>query len=244
MANVITHEDGNTFVAGGLTFKFINSNYKDHKTTDKEVVVLKSADILRSYDRVFDAAPNKNFLEIGIFEGGSTLFFAVAHPEFRISALDIRDPDDAVLRHIHDLGLNERVKIHYNTSQSDKDALGKIIREDFRDEDIGFICDDASHNYGLSRRTFELTFGKLARGGQYCLEDWAWAHWKSTSSTAAALTNLVFEMVVLLPSTRPLIDSIEILPNYVRLVRGPGKIDSDISIDSMMRLRDKRLTLI
>lgn len=244
MANIITSEDGNSFVAAGLAFKFVSSNYKDHKTTKEEVVVLKTAEILRSYDPIFAAAPNKNFLEVGIFEGGSTLYFALAHPEFKISAIDIRKPDEAVLRHIHDLGLTDRVKIHYETSQSDEDALKKIIREDFGGGELGLICDDASHVYSLSRRTFELTFGKLAAGGQYCLEDWAWSHWKGNASPDVALSNLVFEMIALLPSTRPLIDSIEILPNYVRLVRGIGKISRNVDMDAMMNLRGKKFTLL
>ncbi len=174
MLDIVTKDDPNCFSAGGVSFRFVNSNYESHKTTSDEVIVLKPASLLAAYDKVFDSAPRKNFLELGIFEGGSTIFFALAHPDFRISAVDIRKPDEAVLRHLHDLGLNDRVKVYYETGQSDEDALNRIFRDDFGNEQLGLVSDDASHEYQLSRRTFELTFGRLAQGGCYCLEDWAW----------------------------------------------------------------------
>ena len=245
---IITDETGTSFKVLDQLFEVVTSNYHQHKTTKDKIVVLKGADMLRSYDAVFQKAPKKTLFEIGVFEGGSTIFFALANPELKIVGLDIRKPDEAVLRHLRDLKLEDRVKIYYETSQTDADAISRILRDDFRDDEIGVVIDDASHNYNLSRKTFELTFGHVASGGYYCLEDWAWAHWGGAFQTEQwidqpALTNLVFEISMLLPSARPLIDEIRITPGVVQVLRGSRKIGS-FSIDDLLRLRGKQLARI
>jgi hypothetical protein len=152
------------------------------------------------------------------------------------------------LRHIRDLGLQDRVKIYYNVSQADKEQIDKAVRDEFGDAEIGIISDDASHNYRFSKATFELSFGRLASGGFYCLEDWAWAHWGEPFQTQVwtdqpALTNLVFELLMMYASTPGLIERIEVLPALVLLKRGVAK-RGDFKIDELIRMRGKKLTLI
>ena len=96
--------------------------------------------------------------------------------------------------------------------------------------------------------TFELSFGRLASGGFYCLEDWAWAHWGEPFQTQVwtdqpALTNLVFELLMMYASTPGLIDRIEVLPALVLLKRGVAK-RGDFKIDELIKMRGKKLTLI
>jgi cephalosporin hydroxylase len=243
--DIISQETEGGFEAAGLKFKVVTSNYHQHKTTKDEIVVLKGADLFRFYDGVFPRIPKNSLLEVGVFEGGSTIFFALANQKLKIVGIDIRKPDECVLRHIHDLGLGDRVKIYYETNQADQDAISNILLNEFGDEGIGIIIDDASHNYGLSKRTFELTFGKIAPGGSYCLEDWSWAHWDGIFQTEQwinqpALTNLVFEIAMLCPSARPLIDEINIRPGVVQVVRGSRKF-GEFSLDSLVRMRGKKL---
>jgi Cephalosporin hydroxylase len=247
-SEIITHEFADGFEAGGIRFKVIKSDYFNHKTTGDEVVILKGPKFLRTYDDLFKAARSNSVLEFGVFEGGSILFFALAYPDFRFVGVDIRNPDSAVLDHIQRIGLSDRVTIYYNTSQSDSEALKKIMTDDFKFEALGLIIDDASHNYNLSKKTFELTFGHLDHNGTYCLEDWAWAHWAEPFQTKQwidqpALTNLVFEILMLYPSTQGLIEDIKILPAAVHIRRGERRIDR-ISLDELIRARGKTLALI
>jgi cephalosporin hydroxylase len=247
-AGIISNETEAGFDVAGIRFEVVTSNYHQHKTTKDKVVVLKGAEMLRSYDAIFQRAPKKTLFEIGVFEGGSTIYFALANPGLKIVGLDIRKPDEAVLRHLHDLGLADRVKIHYETSQSDPDAISRILRDDFGADEVGIVIDDASHNYHLSKKTFELTFGNVAAGGFYCLEDWAWAHWSGPFQTEQwidqpALTNLVFEMSMLLPSARPLIEDIRITPGVVQVLRGNRKT-GPFSIDKLLKMRGKNLAFI
>jgi predicted O-methyltransferase YrrM len=247
VSDIIVGETNDGFQAAGLNFKVVTSNYQEHKTNRNQIVVLKGADLLRSYRTVFEAAPNKRVLEFGIFEGGSTIYYALANPDCQIIAVDTCNPSEEVFRYIRDLGLSERVKLFYNTSQSDPDAIRRILAAEFKDEPLGIVMDDASHMYEYSRRSFELTFGRLAPGGFYCLEDWAWAHWgdyqKNKWVDKPALTNMVFELVMLYPSSSPLIDKIEITRGCVQISRGPRKI-GEFSIDDLILSRGKKLNLI
>lgn len=245
---IVSREWDSGFEAGGVTFKVVTENYHAYKTTQEEVVILKRLILLRLYDLVFPSLPRPTLLEVGVFEGGSALFFALAYPHIKIVGVDIKMPDEAVLRRIHDLGLSDRVKIHYETSQTDADKLGKILAEDFNGEEIGMIIDDASHDYALSRRTFEILFGHLAPGGSYCLEDWSWAHWGEPFQTQQwvdkpALSNLAFEMLMLLPSVRGLIESIDVKRQFVRVIKGLMKIDQ-LNLNQMIMMRGKKLSHI
>lgn len=247
-SEIITGELDDGFIAKGLKFREVRSNFRDHKTTSEEIVVLKGTKFLRTYDPVFASAPNKNVLEFGVFEGGSIIFFGLAYPAFMFVGVDIRQPSEAVLRHIHDLGLSDRVKIYYETSQHDQSAVERILRDDFGGDPLGVVMDDASHMYSLSRRTFELTFGRIQAGGTYVLEDWAWAHWGEPYQTQMwtdrpALSNLLFEIQMLQASVGGLIDVITVRSNVACIKRGPRSIGA-ISLDDLIVARGKKLALI
>jgi hypothetical protein len=67
--------------------------------------------------------------------------------------------------------------------------------------------DDASHTYEETRTSFEFLFPLLSPGGIYVIEDWSWAHHPDYQSADArfsnhrALSNLLFEQIMLLGST-------------------------------------------
>jgi cephalosporin hydroxylase len=156
--------DGDThFTVKGTAFEIINKDYNLHKTNENRVVILKGPTFLATYDAVLASAPTKNVLEFGVFEGGSLIYLALAFPEFRFVGIDIRKPSEAVAARLRDLGLQDRVKIYYDVSQADVGAISKIVADEFGNKPIGTIIDDASHNYNLSRKSFELTFGHPAR---------------------------------------------------------------------------------
>lgn len=248
ISELIVRENGDEFEAAGANFRYVNTDFHLHKTTENQIVILKSANFLKLYDKMFASSPTRNVLEFGVFEGGSIILFALAYPDFKFVGVDIRRPNEAVLRHIEDLNLQNRVKIFYNTSQTDRDAINRIVDSEFGAEGIGIISDDASHNYHYSKRTFELTFGRLAASGFYCLEDWAWAHWGEPYQTQQwvdqpALTNLLFEILILYASTHDLIRGVETRPTLACIQRGAAKL-GEFQIDKLLRMRGKTLTLI
>jgi hypothetical protein len=212
------------------------------------VVILKDPAFLRRYDPAFQSAPTKNALEFGIFEGGSLLYFALAFPDFRFVGIDIRPPDSAVQDLVLSLGLEDRVKLYYETSQADETKLGAILEREFGTEPLGLVMDDASHQYALSRRSFELTFPRIAPGGTYCLEDWGWAHWPGFTqwTDQPALSNLIFEFVVLAASAAQWVSLLSIPTGSLAFV-GRGNQSATampMNLSSILRLGDRKLTPI
>ena len=245
---LITKRNGPVFEAGGLSFRFINSNYSSYTTSAEEIIILKDPSFLVKYDAIFEHAPSRNVVEFGVFEGGSIILFALAYPEFKFVGIDIRQPNKHVLDHITRLGLEDRVKIYYGVSQTDGTRIAEIIEEEFPDGKIGIISDDASHQYNFSKRTFELTFGRLVEGGLYVLEDWAWAHWAEPYQTQIwtdqpALTNLVFEIIAMHASTHNVILRIEVRPGFICIERGGAKLEG-LDFQQSIRMRGKQFALI
>ena len=87
--------------------------------------------------------------------------------------------------------------------------------------------------------------GRIAAGGAYCLEDWGWSHepGHETWADEPALSNLVFELTVLMRSTRNLVAMIETHPVVSFVTRGAARIDR-IELDHLLQLRGRRLPLI
>ena len=138
--------------------------------------LFKSKDMLDEYERAFEARPGfvaDHVLELGIWAGGSVAYWNLITQPSRLSAVDISDRGDpALLERFR--ASHPGVTTHWQTSQADEVALGQVVREDGL-VPLDLVIDDASHLYGLSRRSFEILFGMLRPGGLYCLEDWNWS---------------------------------------------------------------------
>jgi cephalosporin hydroxylase len=244
-SEIIDNEDGLRFTVAGLKFRTLMPDDVNRTTTEDEFVILKSPKFLRKYDDIFKSIPTSNVVEIGIAEGGSLLYFALAFPHLSFVGIDLRHPSQTVLDHIQRLNLQDRVKIYYNTSQTDENRIHEILKFNFGPERIGAIIDDASHMHSLSRRTFEITFDYLANSGVYCLEDWAWAHEPGLAETTLwrdqpSLANLLFELCLLQPSVPGLINSIYVDPAVAFIRRGNYRTAPTV-LDIMLRLRGRSI---
>src|SRR5215207_423787 len=52
--------------------------------------------------------------------------------------------------------------------------LGAIVADEFGDEELDLVIDDASHRLEPTRTSFETLFPRLRDGGLYLIEDWKW----------------------------------------------------------------------
>jgi cephalosporin hydroxylase len=87
----------------------------------------------------------------------------------RMSAVDISgQPVAPLLQYIAD---KEGRFVHFSTSQSDREILEHIVRNELADE-LDLVVDDASHTYEQTRSSFEILFPLLRPGGIYSVEDW------------------------------------------------------------------------
>jgi hypothetical protein len=243
----IVHTATDRFEIDGLKFRF---SAEPGITTKDEIFLFKDANFVNCYLRDIAKLNPRRVFEFGIFQGGSALFLAGAFDLERYSCLDICDqlPEFEAVVKSHRIGAV--VRTHYNVGQDDADAVRAIFAVDFYDAPPDFIIDDCSHEYELTKRSFEITWPMLKSGGHYLIEDWAWAHWDVTQDPASgwssrlAPTNLVFDLVMALGSTN-LIESIEVKPPYVVLTKSSQPTNwQDHWLDGVIKMRGKTLNKI
>jgi hypothetical protein len=145
-----------------------------------------------------------------------------------MSALDLRqEPTPALVEYVQS---QNGQSIHFHASQTDERILDRIINEDLSGR-LNMVVDDASHAYGLTRRSFELLYPRLSPGRTYIIEDWAWSHLSPYQADDApgaaqpALTNIIFDIVQLQGST-DLIAEVRICRSMV-IIRKPDSSSLD-----------------
>jgi predicted O-methyltransferase YrrM len=239
------------FVVDGLEFGSDLASFTE-KTTRDRVVILKESRLLREYLDFLAPHKTANILELGIWQGGSSLFYGMATDARRVVAIDLgADKHPAIEEIIAERALGDRIKLHFGVSQDDRDTVRAIIEREFSDEPLDLVIDDASHQYDYSRRSFEIVFPRLREGGLYIIEDWNWAHYGAEIYQSGekwgdnpALTNLIFELLIAYGSHSDIFSNIVVRPGFVAIRKGSRQLDDDFRLDDLLRMRGKKLTLI
>ncbi len=254
------------FVVGGLSFGSDLGSYQELTTPDN-VVILKEARLLKEYLNFLAPHPVRNILEFGIWQGGSPLFYGMATDAQKIVALDHLNPGPAPADAAHDravalayknpaldgiierYGMSKRVKLHFGVSQDDRAAVTAVMDEEFGDEPIDLVIDDASHYYAHSRKSFEIAFPRLREGGLYIIEDWQWAHSPAYQNGGhfadkPALSNLIFELLIAYGSQPDLFWNIIVRDWFVAVTKGSRPLGDDFRLDDQLRMRGATLSLI
>jgi len=187
----------------------------------------------------------KNIMEVGMFEGGSLVFFDKLFTPDKIVGVDIRrEPIKPLERYVRD---KSHIKTYYGRSQ---DKIGTLMaaRSNFPDG-IDLVVDDASHMYAETKATFEMLFPLVRPGGYYIIEDWAWAHQPDHNQDTPhpwhdkpALTNLVFQIVVA-SACYGVIEEVVVNSNLVCIKKGRGVLPEN-ALDLHGRLRGRELPMI
>lgn len=160
-------------------------------SSEDDFCLVKTPKFVETYLGLAHEKP-QHILELGIYQGGSLVFFERLFRPARIVGIELSTtPIPALDQYI---GRGSVIRPYQGTSQADRDRLDEILSSEFP-EGIDLIVDDASHQYGLSRQSFAICFPYLKEGGLYILEDWSW-NLRTSEPTAPALVNLVFEWVV------------------------------------------------
>jgi len=206
----------NEFEIGGILFVWTPNDYTVTTTLEK-VVILKPAGMLQFYQDYFLPKNVHKVLEFGIWQGGSPMALTHLLNLDVFVGIDISSPLPVVDALIKDKGLDSRISLHYQTSQSDIPAVRDIIKKHFSENSLDLIIDDASHEYEHSIRSFEAAFPYLKPGGHYVIEDWGWSHWPDFEHYAQSkahlisFSTLVFELVMACASSNTVIQNILVL---------------------------------
>jgi hypothetical protein len=183
----------------------------------------------------------KNICEIGIYKGGSIAFYHKLFNPEKIVAFDLQEKQPEILdQYIDDNALGNVIKTYYGVDQSDRYLLEAISVKEIGSAFYDVIVDDASHLLEPTRLSFNALFPKLRCGGYYLIEDWGWAHWNRPEwqdnggpwKEQRPLSNLVFEICMLMASRPDLIESVKLLPAYAIIRKGSAvNIDRDYEFD-------------
>ena len=234
------------FTVDGIRFKVVHED-PTGRTDESAVALAKPWAFVESELQALSGLNVRRMLEIGVKEGGSAVLWALLLPVERYVGVDIRPLEIAFPSDVRNHPRWRAIRLYGNTSQDDREAIERIFDNEF-DGPLDLIIDDASHQYELTRKAFEICFPKLRKGGIYLIEDWAWAQndgpWSSATHPwhdRPSLANLVLRLVLLAASHRDIISRMEVRRQFVTVVRGPGRIGDTFDVEQAANGR-RRLT--
>lgn len=188
-------------------------------------------------------------IELGIWDGGSSVFwYELLQPRKHV-ALDIAMRDDSAYfrKYIEQNDLQANLITYWGTDQTDAPKLRDIVAREFSSQ-LDLVLDDASHAYAATKASFEILFPYLRPGGLYIIEDWAWAFWKEFQTpnnpwhNTRPLADLIVELVQAVGSTQVFaprvmagnsetvwqtpISNLVIFPHFVVVERGDRELDT------------------
>lgn len=194
----------------------------------------KSRPLVDEYRRFYAARPEfvpTRIFELGIWDGGSTVFWhEVLRPE-KLIAVDIGDREDDPLfvSYLAARGASGQVETHWRTDQQDTSRLVELAGT--LGGPLDLVIDDASHLYGPTRASFEALFPLLRPGGMYVIEDWPWAHLAEYRSDdhpwrdEPPLTRLIHDLVELQGSAPGLAAGLTVNYAFAAVERGAAAIE-------------------
>lgn len=150
---------------------FYNS-WQNQSTADRFVLLKDEA----GRDRYLDLLRRHQggrILELGIYQGGSAALAMLAAEPAKLVAIDISEPVEALETFRTRRGLADRLRTRYRFDQADRSGLARILDDEFGDDPIDLVVDDASHLFEETVASFEVAFPRLRPGGEFVIEDWA-----------------------------------------------------------------------
>ena len=220
----------------GVEFKAIPLGLGNQQSTPERFIFQKSLWVVERYEQLLEQLKPKSIFELGIWCGGSAVFFQRLAKAKKLVTLDITETRvQALDQYIEAHQLQQTLKPFYGVDQGDVSRLRQIVRDEFDDGLLDLVIDDASHFVSETRNSFNALFPLVRPGGVFVIEDWSWAHGKFDGPAEfaafypdhAPLTTLIFEIILACPSANDYIDKIEIDKNSATIWRGPAPINAD-----------------
>jgi SAM-dependent methyltransferase len=239
MTAMLTWKEERSFVVGETSFKsmpeaFLTEGLSEN-LSEGEFFIFKPRTLVDQYAALVAELRPQNILELGIFQGGSTVFFAELARPRRVVAIDLQPLDEYRERlesHAGAKGFGDVVRTFGEVDQADRRRLEEIIDDAFDGAPLDLVVDDCSHLYEPTLASFNELFPRVRPGGVYVIEDWRWAHTELGSEhpegffpDEVPLSRLLFEIVLALPSVPGLITDISIGIHAVIITRGDATVD-------------------
>jgi predicted O-methyltransferase YrrM len=200
-------------------------------SSNERIGLFKPRAMLSAMDAIIDGLAPKRMVEVGLYDGGSAIYWERRHKPERLALFDIREEVPYLSRYVERHGLAESMRLHFGISQDDRMALRQAVAADFGGSPLDLIIDDASHMLAETRATFETLFPFLRPGGLYMIEDWAWGHatgWNPQDwADRALMSPLISEIMLVCGRNEGAVDRMNIHPNFVTITRGAAALATD-----------------
>jgi predicted O-methyltransferase YrrM len=192
---------------------------------DVQVAIYKPREMVEEMAQVLQGINVQRMLELGLWQGGSAIFFEHHLELERFVGVDIGSRFPFLERYIERHRLGERVRVRSSTSQDDEAAFEEIFRKDFAGADLDLIIDDASHDLKETRKSFEICFPHLRAGGLYIIEDWSWGHVSKLHPQRMPPSPLVIELLLICACWGDIIRRIHVNRFFVVIERGEAPLE-------------------
>jgi hypothetical protein len=199
----------------------------------------------------------KNMVELGIWDGGSTVLWNEYFQPKKYVAFDYANRGDSEYFKLYKKrrNLESCIRTYWGIDQGDSKRVKEIINQEFN-EPLDLVIDDASHQYLETKASFETLFPLLRPGGLYIIEDWALGWWRDTNAqddsrfAVAAhpehnahpvyadkipLSKFVIELLAITGSTW-LIEEITVRQGFVAVERSSHQLQ-DFRLDDLLPTR-------
>jgi predicted O-methyltransferase YrrM len=229
----LTRFSASEFELDGLLFVCDFTTHLSRETNEQRIIIAKSPGLIDSLYKHLVVIKPETMLEIGVAQGGSAFLYTSLLNLSKYVGLDIRREDSKVFTLLKEKYGPDRVKLYYQTSQTDKPRIAQICHNEFGGR-CDVVIDNGSHEYEASLQTVEVALPHLRPGGLYIVEDWGWAHWqgdkwqdrkKGYNLDKPALSNLVFELIMLCASRPDILSYGVIEKGFAVFQRGTSELD-------------------
>lgn len=168
--------DTQRFMINGRKFVCCELHQFFDKFPADEHVIWKTPDMIEAFLKNIGKQTFRNVLEIGIARGGSAIWLNELLNPAKFVAIDFNArPVEALERYRRESGRTQQLSAYYGVDQQDEQMLRQICADEFDNQSLDLIIDDASHLLGETSTSFNFLFPRLAAGGLYVIEDWAWS---------------------------------------------------------------------
>jgi cephalosporin hydroxylase len=246
-----SYEDGPGRESWGARFRVgdieFHCGYEDSES--RHFAILKDPALVEEYLEIVRRFQGENLVELGIASGGSVALTALVATPGKLVAIDL-DPDRVhpLDELIAERGIGDRVRVYYGIDQADQMRLADIVQDEFGEEPLGLVIDDASHLLPQTRASFETLFPRLRPGGLFVIEDWNHQHLLSRGLSAALatpspdleaqfgrrlaegppeapLTQLIVELMLARGESHEFVREVQVDRRWARVYRGSGELD-------------------